>query len=171
MRAASFVLGAPEAKELPCMTDEMDQPVTRRELREELAMTRREFREELANYPTRTELHEALEAWGNTIMDRMDKRMDVRFAAQSAQLTTQLTAQLTTQLTTQLTAETARLSAHLSHEIARHVTASEERLRSDMRAMLDPHHGVPERVTGLEARVDRLEAKVLAPKRRRRPTR
>ncbi len=91
---------------------------------------------------TRRELHEALEIWGNTLEERIVSRV---------------TAQVTVQVT-----------AHTSAEIARHVTASEERIRADMRAMLDPHHGVPDRVTGLEARVERLEAKVLAPKRARR---
>jgi len=118
------------------MTDDMDHPVTRRELREELANhpTRQELREELANCPTRKELHEALAVWGGALEERI----------------------------------VTRIMAHTTAEIARHVTASEERIRADMRAMLDPHQGVPERVTGLEARVERLETKALAPKRARR---
>lgn len=123
------------------MTDEMDHPVTRRELREELA-----------SYPTRKELHEALEIWGGELENRLERKMLVIGEHIAAHVTAQVT-------------------AHTSAEIARHVTASEERIRADMRAMLDPHHGVPDRVTGLEARVDRLELKVLAPKRRRRTAR
>jgi hypothetical protein len=105
------------------MTDEMAHPVTRRELREELA-----------SYPTRKELHEALDIWARVLEDRL----------------------------------VIRINAHTSSEIARHVTASDELIRADVRTMLEPHDGVPERVSGLEARVDRLEAKVLAPKRSRR---
>ena len=122
------------------MTDDMDHPVTRRELREELANhpTRQELREELANHPTRQELHEALAVWAGALEERI------------------------------VTGVTAQITAHTTAEIARHMTASEERIRADMRAMLDPHQGVPERVTGLEARVERLETKALAPKRARR---
>jgi hypothetical protein len=54
-------------------------------------------------------------------------------------------------------------------EIARHVTASEERIRAEMRACFEPLNGVPERVARLEElipRVEKLEQRVFAPKRR-----
>ena len=137
------------------MADEpdMDAPVTRRELREELAKlpsredlakhptredlakhpTREELREvlreEFANYPTRTELHETLGIWA------------------------------------------AELERRISAEMARLFGAYDERMRDYTRALLEPHDRVPERVTKLEElepRVERLEAKVFAPKRRRR---
>lgn len=56
-------------------------------------------------------------------------------------------------------------------EIARHVTASEERIRAELRACFEPHNGVPERVAQLEdlvPRVEKLEERVFAAKRRRR---
>jgi hypothetical protein len=121
----------------------MDAPVTRRELREELA-----------NYPTRKELHESLEAWAHVLIERMDK--------QGAQITAQLSAQLSAQMSAAFSVQ--------NEEIARQFRASEERMRDFMRACLEPHDGVPERVTKLEElrpRVERLEAKVFAPKRRR----
>jgi hypothetical protein len=55
--------------------------------------------------------------------------------------------------------------------MARQLQAYDERMRDYTRALLEPHDGVPERVTKLEElepRVERLEAKVFAPKRRRR---
>lgn len=126
------------------MADEldMDAPVTRRELREELA-----------NYPTRAELHEALGIWAAEI----ERRVTVSVSAE-------LSAQLGAQLSAHISAQNA--------EIARQFRASEERMRDFMRACLEPHDGVPERVTTLEElvpRVERLETKVFAPKRRRRP--
>jgi hypothetical protein len=69
---------------------------------------------------------------------------------------------------TQLRRETKTAIDNFSADIASQFRAYEERMRDFLRALMDPHHGVPERVTGLEARVERLEAKVLAPKRSRR---
>jgi hypothetical protein len=91
---------------------------------------------------TRRELHEALEIWGARLEDRITEKVTEKV--------------------------TANVTATLSVEMARQIQASEERMRDFMRALMDPHHGVPERVMGLEARVERLEAKVLAPKRSRR---
>lgn len=97
---------------------------------------------------TRRELYEALEIWANRIVEltdeRIDKKLELALAGQSAQLT---------------------------REIARHVTASEERIRAEMRACFEPHNGVPERVTRLEElvpRVEKLEQRVFAAKGRRR---
>jgi hypothetical protein len=76
---------------------------------------------------------------------------------------------MTAEIARHVTASEERMTA----EIARHVTASEERIRADMHACFEPHDGVPERVTSLEQlvpRVERLEAKVFAPRRSSRPT-
>ena len=150
---------------------EMDAPVTRRELREELANlptreelakypTRDDLRQELANYPTRKELHEALDIWGTELERR---------------ITANVTANVTASVTANVTANvTASLSASLSAEMARQFQAYDERMRDYTRALLEPHDGVPERVTKIEQelvpRVERLEAKVFAPKRSSRPT-
>lgn len=101
---------------------------------------------------TRRELYEALEIWANRIVDLTDERFDRKLAVA-------------------LAAQSAQLTAELTGEIARHVTASEERIRAEMRACFEPHNGVPERVTRLEElvpRVEKLEERVFAAKRRRR---
>ena len=89
---------------------------------------------------TRRELHEALEIWGGTIKSELRAEM------------------------TEVRAEMRAGFAAQSAEIAQHIRASEERMRDFMRALLEPHDGIPERVA-------RLESKVLAPKRRRRTAR
>jgi hypothetical protein len=119
----------------------MDAPVTRRELREELA-----------NYATRRELHEALDTWAGAIIDKI-----------TTQVTTQVTAQVTAQVTVAMDARFAEMRALIK--------TTETALIMRMDALLDPHHGVPERVSKLEAeelpaRVRKLESKVFAPKRR-----
>jgi hypothetical protein len=97
---------------------------------------------------TRRELHEALGIWGGNLMARMDRQAEV------------VTAQVTAQVT-----------AAMSVELARQIQASDERMRDYMRALLEPHDGVPERVTKLEEelvpRVEKLEARAFSPKRRR----
>lgn len=69
---------------------------------------------------------------------------------------------------------TASVTASINAEMARQIQASDERMRDYMGALLEPHDGVPERVTKLEElepRVERLEARVFAPKPRRPPAR
>ena len=161
------------------MADEpdMDAPVTRRELRDELA-----------KYPTRTELHEALATWGGALEERIVTRITAHTTAEiTKQITAseeRMTARMGTEIARHVAASEERMSAEIarhvtasegrmSAEIARHVTASEERIRADMHACFEPHDGVPERVTNLEQlvpRVERLEAKVFAPRRSSRPT-
>jgi len=66
---------------------------------------------------------------------------------------------------------TANISASITAEMARQFQAYDERNRDYMRALLEPHDGVPERVTKLEEelvpRVEKLEARVFASKRSR----
>ena len=99
---------------------------------------------------TRREMYEALEIWANRIVDLTDERIDKKLAAA-------------------LAAQSAQLTAQLTGEIARHLTASEGRIRAEMRACFEPLNGVPERVARLEElvpRVEKLEQPVFAPKRR-----
>jgi hypothetical protein len=132
---------------------DMDAPVTRRELREELA-----------KYPTRTELHEALATWAGALEERIVTRITAHTTAEITKHIAASEERMTARIGTEIAASEERMTA----EIARHVTASEERIRADMHACFEPHDDVPERVTKVEElvpRVERLEAKVFAPKR------
>jgi len=67
----------------------------------------------------------------------------------------------------------AQLEQVVAHTVGHAIRASEERQRDYMKALLDPHHGVPERVQALEAenlpaRVAALESDAPPPKRQRR---
>lgn len=76
----------------------------------------------------------------------------------------------------QLRAELRAEMVELRADFARWATTILETIRAEIRAAFEPHDDVPERVTKLEAlppRVERLEARVFAPKRetkRARPT-
>lgn len=97
---------------------------------------------------TRRELHEALDLWGGAIMSRMD----AMFAAQTAHLTAHLDARMD--------ARFAATEQRLSAELARHVQASEERLRVFIAALDEKYSDLPPRVAA-------LEGKVVGPKRRK----
>ena len=106
-------------------------------------VTRQELREELANYPTRQELRESL--------DDLAQRFDAKFAAM-------------------LAAMDARF-AEMRADMHALIKTTETVLIMRIDASLDPHRGVPERVTKLESeelpsRVRKLESKVFAPKGR-----
>ncbi len=92
---------------------------------------------------TRRELHEALDLWAGAIISRMD----AQFASHTAQMTAQMTALIEASEARQL------------GELARHVQASEERLRVYIGALDDKYKDLPPRVAA-------LERKVFAPKRR-----
>lgn len=92
---------------------------------------------------TRRELHEALDIWAGAIMSQM-----------SAQLSAQLAAQ-----TAHLTAEIAASEQRYRDELARHVRASEENMRTWIAGLDDKYRDLPPRVS-------KLEAKVFAPRRK-----
>src|SRR5262249_33262171 len=96
---------------------------------------------------TRAELREELskyatkldlDAWGNRLLEMM--RTEIR---------------------SEIRSEMRVARQELGEELARHVRAANEEMRDWMRAFHDPYKDLP-------PRVDRLEAKVFAPKRRRR---
>ncbi len=122
--------------------DDMDKPVTRRELREILAdyPTKRDLREALAEYPKRVEL----EAWGGALNAKIDTttaRLDAKIDA--------------------LGARVDRLGVELSAELAQHTN----RILDAVYAITG---AVDEKYNDLPPRVLRLEAKVFPPKRQRR---
>lgn len=97
---------------------------------------------------TRQELHDSLEIWGGQL--RAELRDEI--ATQGAQLRAEFRAEF----------------AEVRADFARWATTILETLRAEIRAVFEPHDDVPERVTKLEelpARVERLEARVFAPKR------
>lgn len=126
---------------------DMSHPVTRAELREELASypTREELREtlrtELASYPTRAELRETLrtelaayatkadlEVWAGAIIARTDEHLERR-------------------LDERLSVFERRVGAEIAHQIR----AAYELFRTDIRALDDKYNGLPPRVDRLEA--------------------
>jgi len=107
----------------------MAKPVTRGELREELAKhpTREEFRttlrEELAKYATKQDL----ETWGHALYDKIDRvKVELR----------------------------TELGTEIREQIAHFVKAVEESTRKWFTAFDDKYKDLPERVAKLEARND-----------------
>jgi hypothetical protein len=164
--------------------DEMDSPVTRRELREELAITRTGLREELAI--TRTELREEIRATENRLMSGLGAIVDQmatkdELALIRSQMATKddlalIRSQMATkddlalirsQMATKddlalLRGEMSQLRADLSTDIARHTNAILEHTRTMIGVIDDKYQGLPGRVTKLEE-----ERNVPRPKRRR----
>lgn len=97
---------------------------------------------------TRRELYEALDIWLGAIMSRMDVSLDARFAAFDAKLDVKLDTKLGEQV------------AIIQADLARHVKVMEENGRRGLAVVDEQYKDLPPRVT-------RLEAKVFAPKRRR----
>jgi hypothetical protein len=125
----------------------MSHPVTRAELREELSSyaTKADLREELAL--TKAELREELaskrdlQGWAERLIDMF--RTEVRSQSEALRM------------------EMRTFRDELAQDLARHVRAANEEMRDWLR-------GFDDRYKDLPPRVDKLEAKVFAPKRRRR---
>jgi hypothetical protein len=119
------------------MTDPMDQPVTRRELRQELQVA-------LANYPTRTEMQQSFDAFLTVLMERLDQRfvqIDQRFV--------QIDQRFQEAHRDMLTA--VRASADDVRAEMRTLTkVNETRHRDDIAVVDDKYKGLPARVKKLE---------------------
>ena len=106
---------------MPDNNDDMESPVTRRELREELAKFEERFEQKL------------------------EQKLEQKFAA---------------------------FRREISLDLARHVNAIWEQLRTEIRALGEPSKpSIPDELTTLPARVEKLEERVFAPPKRRTPTR
>jgi hypothetical protein len=101
---------------------------------------------------THREMHEALDTWGKRIIDMVTGAM----AAMEARFTGAM-ATMETRLVSMIQASEARLT----DELRRATKASEEELTSRIRVIDDKYKDLPDRMA-------RVEAKVFAPKRRRR---
>jgi hypothetical protein len=111
------------------MSDSMNEPVTRAELREELM----ELREELATKADKADLvplatHFALEMWIGALREELK--------ADAQQREERITSTIT---------------EHVSTEIARHVGAVLERARTEIGAVDEKYRDVPPRLANIEA--------------------
>ena len=105
--------------------DDMESPVTRRELREELAKFEERFEQKLEQ--------------------KLEQKFEQKFAA---------------------------FRREISLDLARHVNAIWEQLRTEIRALGEPSKpSIPDELKTLPARVEKLEEHVFAPPKRRTPTR
>ncbi len=100
-------------------------------------VTRAELREELAKHPTKAELALHLQGWADRLIDLFRAEMSA------------------------VRNDMRTLREELGAELARHVRAANEEMRDWTRAFDDRYKDLP-------PRVDKLETKVFAPKRRRR---
>ncbi len=125
---------------------EMDHPVTRRELHAELAA----FEERLEQ-----RLEQKLEQKIDAKLGSLERRFDHKLELLQGALVDRIGARETRM------ERLERLPERLAAELARSVRAANEEMRDWMRAFEDRYRDLP-------PRVDRLETKVFAPKRRRR---
>jgi hypothetical protein len=131
--------------------DDMDKPVTRRELREELA-----------DYPKRQEL----ETWGGALNAKIDataSRLDAKIEALGSRLDAKIDA-LRHDMTARFDASSREMAATfdaLSLELARHANRILDSTREMVGVIDEKYNDLPRRVTT-------LEAKVFPPKRQRR---
>ena len=123
-------------------TSDMSHPITRGELREELAALEQKLDQKLENYPTKADLEKKLENYPT----KADLAVHLEGWA--------------TRILEVARAELAVLREQINADMARHVRAANEEMRDWMRAQDDRYRDLPPRVA-------RLEAKVFAPKRRR----
>ena len=159
-------------------SSEMDQPVTRRELREDLANfpTKAELREELANFPTKAELREELANFPTKAELREEFATKAELREELGSLKAELREELASKLDlqtmtrlllcemdsreTRLRADMAAQFEHFEHRIvttlrddlAHHFRAAEESMRSQISALDEKYADLPGRVTALEAR-------------------
>jgi hypothetical protein len=95
--------------------------------------------------------------------------MKTELRSEMAEMKTELRSEMSA-IKKELRGEMTDLRGQMSIDFGRWANTIIEALRADWRAQLEPHNGVPERVTKLEEelvpRVERLEVRVFAPKRR-----
>ena len=147
--------------------DEMDAPVTRRELKEELALTRGELRVEMD--VLRSELRTDMADLRTELRtDMADLRTDM------ADLRTELKTDMA-DLRTDIAAQHRQLVVDMGAEISRQFGVALDTVRGWIRAVDDQYRDLPKRVATLEAnelpdRVKKLEDAVFAspPRKRRR---
>lgn len=123
--------------------DEMDAPVTLRQLREELRQ-----------FVTRTELQTELETFGEKLEARLEARLEAKFDAKLEKIRREIV-------------------LDIGEEMARQIRAGQEETRAWLRTLDDQYRDLPKRVTTIEAselpsRVEKLEAAVFAPPPRKR---
>ena len=114
----------------------------------EAPITRRELREELAEFEERFErkLDEKLE---QKLDEKLEQKLEHKFVEFEQ-----------------------RIVQRLSMELAQHVNAVSEQLRTEIRALGEPNKAsIPEELKTLPRRVEKLEERVFAPPKRRTPTR
>ncbi len=159
---------------------DMSHPVTRADLREELASypskadlreqlasypTKADLREELASYPTKAELREALASYPTkpelrealaSYPTKADLREELARYATKADLEVWGHA-----LVDRFSSEMRAMEHRLVGELAQQIRSAHELFRRDFVMLDDKYKDLP-------PRVDRLEAQVFAPRRRRR---
>jgi hypothetical protein len=119
-----------------------------------------ELREELASYPTKADLKAELASYPT----KADLKAELASHPTKADLANALDAwagQLTTLLRGEMLAMEKRLRIDLAADLGAHVRAANEDMQRFMATLDDKYNDLPPRVT-------KLEAKVFAPKRRRR---
>ena len=156
------------------MSDAMNAPVTRAELREELATevaklatkaelqeevaklaTKAELREEVAKLATKAELHSALEIWAGALREELKADAQQREERMTATITATTTATITATITAATASMTATITAniaeHVSTELARHVGAFKEHTQTQISVIDDKYQDVPPRLANVEA--------------------
>ena len=124
------------------MTEPMTVPVTRGELREELAQlredldrrfaTKAELREEVAKLATKAELHSALEIWAGALCEQLKRDAQQREERIVGTIT-------------------ATITAHVSAEVTRHTGEILERTQTELSVLDEKYQDIPRRLTSLEA--------------------
>jgi hypothetical protein len=125
------------------MTTPITRPITRGELREELAAfpTRVELRQELAAFPTRVEMMAAFETWGGALHALVkDIRDDVKES-----ILRELRAEVRA-----MRGDMAAVEARLTVELRRHTVASTEELTARIAIVDEKYRDLPARVSKLE---------------------
>jgi hypothetical protein len=160
----------------------MDEPVTRRELHEVLESWGAELERRITANVTESVTANVTAAVTANVTAAVTANVTAAVtanvtAAVTEKVTAAVTANVTANLRESVTADViANLTANvpgslytlLSDEMARQIQASEERNRDFMRALFEPYDDHPKRLASVEElrpRVERLEAKVFAPKR------
>ncbi len=124
---------------MPDNEDDMEAPVTRRELREEFAKFEERFERKLD--------------------EKLDEKLEQKFTREFTVFRREIDDKL------------AEVNRTLSVELARHVNAVAELLRTEIRALGENKPTLTEVLETLPRRVEKLEERVFAPPKRRTPTR
>lgn len=145
--------------------DDMERPVTRGELREELTSypTKEDLRDALANYPTKEELDDGLAKLKTEL--RVEFREEFATKVDLQNMTRLLLREMETRehrmldrmdtMFTTLRSDMATMRVELTGELAQHTRAIEESTRAQIAALDDKHADLPRRVTALEAERER----------------